>query len=61
MQLTTTDGAKVDVECVVSDAFQDIAGASPQAGQVWALEEGRFVGQVILQLGGKTSRTIWCR
>lgn len=55
VQLTTSDGAKLDVECVVSDAFQDIPAASPQAGQTWALEEGRFVGQVILQLGSKTS------
>jgi TolA-binding protein len=68
VQLTTTDGAKVDVECVVSSAFSEPgriytpdqpvalhlywAGA---AAQQTALEEGRFVGQVILQLGSKTS------
>ncbi len=52
VNLLTTDGAKVEVECVVSSQFK------PQAqtlGNRWALEEGRFVGQVILQLGGKTS------
>lgn len=50
--LTTTDGAKVEVECHVSPKFSDIAGTEPERQ---ALEEGRFVGQVILQLGGKNS------
>lgn len=53
--LTTTDGAKVDVECRVSSRFSDIAGTEADRQ---ALEEGRFVGQVILQLGGKNSPAV---
>ena len=53
--LTTTDGATVEVECMVSARFSDIAG---QDAQRQALEEGRFVGQVILQLGGKNSPAV---
>ena len=50
--LTTTDGSKVDVDCVVSGAFT----STPQQLQaIRALEEGRFLGQVIMQLGGKNS------
>lgn len=50
--LTTTDGSKVDVDCVVSGAFTN----TPQQLQASrALEEGRFIGQVIMQLGGKNS------
>ena len=52
VSLTTTDGATVDVECQVSAKFSDIAG---DGAERTALEEGRFVGQVILQLGGKSS------
>ena len=54
--LTTTAGAKIEVECVVSEAFSRFQGAPD--GLRWALEEGRFVGQVILQLGGKESQDI---
>ncbi len=53
--VTTADGAKVEVECVLSDA------AFGEAGLVrpgMALEEGRFIGQVILQLGGKDSSAV---
>ena len=53
--LTTTDGATVEVECHVSAQFSDLAG---DAAAKQALEEGRFVGQVILQLGGKSSPAI---
>jgi len=53
--LTTTDGAKVDVECVVSPRFSDIGGDEADRQ---ALEEGRFVGQVILQLGSKNSPAV---
>lgn len=64
VKLQTTDGATVDVKCVVSDSF---ATASTQYGgyynpyygynnDVRALQEGRFVGQVIMQLGGKNSQ-----
>lgn len=52
--LTTTDGAKVDVECVVSNAF----APSGLLDQSVALEEGRFIGQVIMQLGGKASQSV---
>jgi TolA-binding protein len=55
VKLTTTDGAVVKVRCVVSDAY-----ASDKPGDVdrWSLREGRFVGQVIMQLGGKASADI---
>jgi len=55
VSLTTTDGAKVEVECVISPRYSDIAGDDPDRQ---ALEEGRFVGQVILQLGSKTSPSV---
>lgn len=53
--LETTDGAKVEVECAVSSAFSGIEGAE---GTDWALEEGRFIGQVIMQLGSKNSQDV---
>ncbi|MCC7419609.1 MAG: tetratricopeptide repeat protein [Planctomycetaceae bacterium] len=64
VKLQTSDGATVDVKCVVSDAFST---ASTQYGgyynpyygynnDVRALQEGRFIGQVIMQLGGKNSQ-----
>ena len=53
--LQTTDGAIVEVECQVSAAFSDIAG---ETAERQALEEGRFVGQVVLQLGGKNSPAV---
>ena len=52
--LKTTDGAEVDVKCVVSDSF----GVPTVGSDSWALEEGRFVGQVIIQLGGKNSPSL---
>ena len=55
MVVTTTDGAKVEVECVLSDV-QLGGGGLVRPGA--ALEEGRFVGQVILQLGGKDSAAV---
>jgi len=54
VQLTTTDGAKIDVECVISDMFADYYRPGYQLNRL-ALEEGRFIGQVILQLGSSTS------
>ena len=54
--LTTSAGAKIEVDCVVSEAFSRFQGAPD--GLRWALEEGRFVGQVILQLGGKESQDV---
>ena len=53
--LKTTDGALADVRCVISGAFT----AVPQAdAEDWALEEGRFVGQIVMQLGSKNSPSI---
>lgn len=55
VQLTTTDGAKADVRCVISGAFT----AVPRDDEItWALEEGRFIGQIVMQLGGKNSQEI---
>lgn len=51
--LSTTDGATVDVECRVSSAFDTAASDEEDA-----LEQGRFVGQVVLQLGGKASPSL---
>jgi len=52
VKLKTSDGAAVEVECVVSDAYWQ--NAIP--GQLnRALEEGRFLGQVIMQLGSQHS------
>ncbi|MEX2214229.1 MAG: hypothetical protein WD768_08885, partial [Phycisphaeraceae bacterium] len=56
VELTTTDGAKVLVNCAISTAFAAVNAAfAGDDARSWALEEGRFVGQVILQLGGKAS------
>lgn len=55
VNLTTTDGATVPVRCVVSDAMR------PDGGPVQPLQallDGRFVGQVSLQLGGKNSADV---
>ena len=59
VSVKTTDGAIVDVECVVSGAFTRTASqVSGAAADAIALEDGRFVGQVILQLGSKASPTL---
>lgn len=55
VMLTTTDGATVEVLCAISTQFSP-NGAVP--GDAWALEEGRFIGQVVLQLGGKNSTAV---
>jgi len=58
VKLTTSDGAEVEVECEISSSFRDsrfTAGQSLQKQELSALEEGRFIGQIILQLGGKDS------
>lgn len=52
VSLVTADGAKVDVRCVLSGAHRSGTGAS---NEIEALVEGRFLGQVVLQLGGKDS------
>ncbi|MEJ7595758.1 MAG: tetratricopeptide repeat protein [Planctomycetaceae bacterium] len=53
--VATSDGAAASVRCVVSGALSQIPA---QGAEEWALEEGRFVGQIILQLGSKTSTDI---
>jgi len=54
--LKTTDGATVDVKCVISGAYGNLPPGAP--GSDVALEEGRFVGQVILQLGSSGSPAV---
>ncbi len=54
--LTTTDGSKIDVECVISDQASGVPRTAFSETQ--ALEDGRFVGQVVLQLGSKSSPDI---
>lgn len=56
VKLVTPTGANVDVRCVVSGAFDPaIQGIPGLLNNTLALEEGRFIGQVIMQLGGKNS------
>lgn len=53
--LATAGGATVEVECVLSSAFT----SRPQTdADNWPLREGRFVGQVVLQLGGANSPSL---
>jgi TolA-binding protein len=53
-RLDTTSGASINVRCVI--ASDPVIGFnSDSESQRVALEEGRFVGQVLLQLGGKNS------
>ncbi len=47
-----SNGSALIVECEISGAFADRRGNNDPN---WALEQGRFIGQVILQLGGKNS------
>jgi len=57
--LTTSNGSKLDVECVLHDLRLDtpVKGVNTARRQNLhaALEAGRFTGQVIMQLGGKDS------
>jgi TolA-binding protein len=55
VRIKTTDGATADVRCVVSGAFSSVPRANAQD---WALEEGRFIGQIVLQLGSHTSPAV---
>jgi len=55
VKLTTTDGATVEVNCRISSLYMDYTGE--EAERV-ALEEGRFVGQVMMRLGGKSSPAV---
>ncbi|QDU31291.1 tol-pal system protein YbgF [Anatilimnocola aggregata] len=52
VKLVTSDGATAEVLCLISNQLSNVP--TTVDGE-WALEEGRFVGQVILQLGGKNS------
>lgn len=52
VKLTTSDGATAEVLCAISN---QLSQTPETVDPIWALEEGRFVGQVILQLGGKNS------
>lgn len=56
VKLKTTGGAEVDVECVLTDAQLGGSGVIDRPGN--ALLEGRFTGQVILQLGNKDSASL---
>jgi TolA-binding protein len=53
--LDTTDGAKIEVVCRISAAFTAVPNNSAND---WALEEGRFIGQVVMQLGSKATPSI---
>jgi TolA-binding protein len=57
VKLQTTSGAVVDVECVLDDRQLHNANGQPDRYGS-ALLEGRFTGQVILQLGGKESASL---
>ncbi len=56
--LTTTDGAKIEARCIVSGEHSHFNQFQNQDATLWALEEGRFLGQVILQLGSKASADV---
>jgi TolA-binding protein len=55
VELVTSAGAKIEVNCVIAP---DPALAVTRFRNRKTIEEGRFVGQVILQLGGKDSPDI---
>ena len=57
VQLLTTAGATIDVECVVA-ADPSLTVGPGNNRQRKTIEQGRFIGQVILQLGGKDSPDI---
>ncbi|MBM3982277.1 MAG: tetratricopeptide repeat protein [Planctomycetes bacterium] len=57
VKVKTTSGAEVDVECVLDDRQLHGTGGAPERYGL-ALLEGRFTGQVILQLGGKASASL---
>ena len=57
--LLASNGSTVDVKCEVSAAFSTIPRqVAYDIAELRALEEGRFIGQVIMQLGGKDSPTL---
>ncbi|MBA4186723.1 MAG: hypothetical protein C0467_01770 [Planctomycetaceae bacterium] len=56
VKLKTTSGAELEVECVLEDRRLGTAGTPDRRGT--ALYEGRFTGQVIMQLGGKDTSSL---
>ena len=56
--LTTTDGAKIEARCVISGEHAHFGNFQTVDAERWALEEGRFLGQVVLQLGSKASADV---
>lgn len=50
VQLETTDGSKAEVRCVLSDEFSSTPDVVASA-----VQQGRFVGQIVMQLGTKNS------
>ncbi|HEY3787936.1 MAG TPA: tetratricopeptide repeat protein, partial [Urbifossiella sp.] len=56
VKLKTTTGSEIDVECVIDDRRLNNLGTVDKYGT--ALLEGRFTGQVIMQLGGKESASL---
>ena len=56
VKLKTTSGAEVEVECVIDDRRLGTSGTADRPGT--ALLEGRFTGQVVMQLGGKESLSL---
>jgi TolA-binding protein len=54
VKLTTPTGSAIDVICVVARDPSGTGFGQPRK----TIEEGRFIGQVILQLGGKDSPSI---
>lgn len=52
VKLKTTAGSEVEVECVLDDRRLE-SGSLDQPGS--ALRDGRFTGQIVMQLGGKES------
>ncbi|MFM8272481.1 MAG: tetratricopeptide repeat protein, partial [Gemmata sp.] len=57
VKLKTTSGAEVEVECVLNDRRLGSTATGAEAPGS-ALLEGRFTGQVILQLGNKESAAL---
>ncbi|MCA9175308.1 MAG: tetratricopeptide repeat protein [Planctomycetales bacterium] len=61
--LKTSNGAAIEVECELSSAFDSSSERRGPRGRrnfdnELALEKGRFIGQVVLQLGSKDSPSI---
>ncbi|MFP6763681.1 MAG: tetratricopeptide repeat protein, partial [Planctomycetaceae bacterium] len=55
VRLKTSDGAMADVRCLISGAYSIVPN---QDAAEWALEEGRFIGQIVMQLGSQSSAAV---